>query len=150
MIPPPLLFINIKYILLLFFHPYNSPPPISYHCRLFSCGPTLHYHRPTPTPPSPLLSSTLTSLPYHLLSTLTPPPPIYIRQQQLRRLSTPLVSIANTSSPVSYTRSHLLTLPLRFISPPPLSSQSASSPHHLPPNLALSIHIPIVMVDPRL
>jgi len=89
MIPPPLLFINIKYILLLFFHPYNSPPPISYHCRLFSCGPTLHYHRPTPTPPSPLLSSTLTSLPYHLLSTLTPPPPIYIRH------STPLVSIAS-------------------------------------------------------
>ena len=134
MIPPPLLFINIKYILLLFFHPYNSPPPISYHCRLFSCGPTLHYHRPTPTPPSPLLSSTLTSLPYHLLSTLTPPPPIYIRQQQLRRLSTPLVSIANTSSPVSYTRSHLQPLPLRFI--PPLLSSPLLSIRLLSPSSA--------------
>jgi len=134
MIPPPLLFINIKYILLLFFHPYNSPPPISYHCRLFSCGPTLHYHRPTPTPPSPLLSSTLTSLPYHLLSTLTPPPPIYIRH------STPLLSIANTSSPVSYTRSHLQPLPLRFI-PPPLLSSPLNPPPLNPPPLPIICHL---------
>ena len=135
MIPPPLLFINIKYILLLFFHRYNSPPPISYHCRLFSCGPTLHYHRPTPTPPSPLLSSTLTSLPYHTTSS-----PLL----HLHRLST---FVNNNSAVFQHPSSQLLTPPLR--SPTPdltynlsLSASSLPLPSPLnPPPLPIICHL---------